>query len=300
MIIVGTSSEWETEGNDRASMDLPGDQVQLIEAVCAANPRTCVVVNAGSAVDMTWSKLPAAVLYGWLGGQEMAAALIDVLFGDAAPGGRLPITLPERIEHTPAYGTFPGESNDTLYAERNLIGYRWYDTRHIAPRYEFGYGLSYTTFDWSTPQVVFGDGLRCVVELEVTNTGDRAGSDVVQVYLSGPQSAFLRAANQLVGATKVHLDPGESQSVSVQLVPRSFAIWDPANKDHITAIESLGGSTSGVGVSGGSSDAAEPGWYVEPGDYAINVARSIGQVHASLPLAVETLVGPLQGEDSLP
>ena len=300
IVIVGTSSEWETEGNDRASMDLPGDQVELIRAVSAANPRTCVVVNAGSPVDLSWTDAPAATLFGWLGGQEMASALVDVLFGDAEPGGRLPVTMPLRIEHTPSFGTFPGESNNSLYAEGTLVGYRWYDTRKLAVQYPFGYGKSYTTFQWSEPSVVSTGPAACTVELTVTNTGERAGSDVVQVYVSPPASRFTRAANQLAGVAKVHLQPGESHSVAIDLVPRSFAIWDPANQDHIEAHKRLAGSGSGVGMSGGSSDATQPGWYVEAGDYTINVAKSIDDIASSSVFSIDQPLGPLGPQESLP
>lgn len=300
IVVVGTSSEWETEGNDRASMDLPGDQVELIRAVCAANPTTCVVVNAGSSVDLSWTDLPAATLFGWLGGQEMAYALIDVLFGEADPGGRLPVTMPITIEHTPAYGTFPGESNDTRYAEGNLVGYRWYDTRRLAVRYPFGHGLSYTEFEWSAPTVTATGPAACVVELTVTNTGGRAGSDVVQVYVSPPPSPFTRPRNELAGVAKVRLAAGESTVVSIELKPRSFAHWDPANTDHLTAVERLGGSGSGVGVSGGTGDAAQAGWYVPAGDYTLSIARSVADVAATDTFTIADPLGPLTGEASMP
>ncbi len=300
VVIVGTSSEWETEGNDRASIDLPGDQVELIKAVSAANPRTCVVVNAGSPVDLSWSDAPAATLYGWLGGQEMAYALIDVLFGHAEPGGRLPVTMPIAIEHTPSFGNFPGESNNTLYAEGTLVGHRWYDTRKLPVRYPFGHGLSYTTFAWSEPTITGTGPASCRVALTVTNTGARAGSDVVQIYVSPPPSPFTRPRNHLAGVAKVHLDAGESSHVVIDLCPRSFARWDPANRDHITATERLGGSGSGVGVSGGTGDATAPGWYVPAGDYGVNIAHSIADISASRTFTVAETLGPLAAEQSMP
>jgi len=300
IVIVGTSSEWETEGNDRASMDLPGDQVELIQAVSAANPKTCVVVNAGSPVDLSWTDLPAATLFGWLGGQEMASALIDVLFGDAEPGGRLPMTMPLMIEHTPSYGTFPGESNNSLYAEGTLVGYRWYDTRKLAVQYPFGYGQSYTSFGWTEPVVTRTGSVSCDVELTLTNTGDRAGSDVVQLYVSPPASSFTRPAQQLAGVAKVHLEAGESQTVTIELNPRSLALWDPANQDHIEAHKRLAGSGAGVGLSGGSSHAVEAGWYVEAGDYTLNIAHSVGDVAFAETFTVSEPLGPLQNEATLP
>jgi len=223
-----------------------------------------------------------------------------VLFGDAEPGGRLPVTMPLTIEHTPAFGTFPGESNNTLYAEGTLVGHRWYDTRKLAVRYPFGHGLSYTSFDWSEPVVTPTGPASCRVDVTVTNTGARAGSDVVQLYISPPASIFTRARNQLAGVAKAHLAPGESQTVVIELGPRSFAHWDPANQDHVEAHKRLAGSGSGVGLSGGSSDTTEPGWYVEAGDYTLNVAKSIADVAFSKPFTVNEPLGPLTGDGALP
>jgi len=300
IVVVGTSSEWETEGSDRASMALPGDQVELIEAVCAANPRTCVVVNAGSAVDMSWSDLPAAVLFGWLGGQEMAPALADVLFGAAAPGGRLPITLPQSIEHTPAYGSYPGESNDSRYTEGLLTGYRWYDTRNLPVAYPFGHGLGYTSFEWSTPTVNSTGDAAGHVAVTVTNTSDRAGSEVVQLYVSPADSAFLRPRNQLAGVAKAHLEPGESATLHIELKPRTFAYWNPANQDHIEAHKRLAGSREGVPISGGTGDTAEPGWYIDAGDYTLNLAHSIADIEFAETFTIKTRIGPLDSTLAMP
>lgn len=300
VVIVGTSSEWETEGSDRESLDLPGDQRELIEAVCAANPKTCVVVNAGSAVDLSWADKPAAVLFGWLGGQEMASALADVLFGAAEPGGRLPVTMPLRIEHTPAFGSFPGESNTSTYTEGVLVGHRWYDTRELAVQYPFGYGLCYTSFEWSEPDLVLTGDIPEAVELTVTNTGGRAGSDVVQVYVSAPDSAFTRPARQLAGVAKVHLGPGESTTATVELRPRSFAYWDPANQDHVEAHKRLAGSGAGVPLGGGSSDATVAGWYIDAGAHVVRVCRSVDDEVAALPFECSERIGPLTAEQSLP
>ena len=128
VVLVGTSDEWESEGHDRSSMDLPGDQDEVVRRVAAANPRTVVLVNAGAPVTMPWADDVAAVVQVWLGGQEMASAVDDVLFGDAEPAGRLPTTIPLRLEHNPTHGTFPGENDHHRYGEGLFVGYRWYDT----------------------------------------------------------------------------------------------------------------------------------------------------------------------------
>ena len=151
IVVVGNSPEWESEGRDRESMDLPGDQDELIRRVAAANPNTVVVVNTGAPVTMDWVDDVRAVVQAWFGGQEMANALVDIVTGDAEPGGRLPVTIPLRLEHSPAFGSFPGENGDHRYGEGVLVGYRWYDTRHLPVRFPFGHGLSYTTFSIGAP-----------------------------------------------------------------------------------------------------------------------------------------------------
>ncbi|MFT5268394.1 MAG: hypothetical protein ACI88C_001827 [Acidimicrobiales bacterium] len=187
-----------------------------------------------------------------------------------------------------------------MYTEGTLVGYRWYDTRKLAVQYPFGYGQSYTTFEWSEPSITSTGPASCRVGLTVTNTGDRAGSDVVQLYVSPPPSKFTRPKNQLAGVAKVHLGAGESQQVTIDLSPRSFALWDPANQDHVEAHKRLAGSGAGVGLSGGSSDATEAGWYVEAGDYELNLARSVADVVACETFTMRDPLGPLTNEQSLP
>jgi len=297
IVVVGTSSEWETEGSDRDSIDLPGEQVALIRAVCAANPQTCVVVNAGAPVDMSWSKEPAAVLLSWLGGQEMAPALADVLFGDAEPGGRLPVTLPLAIEHTPAFGNFPGESNETRYGEGLLIGYRWYDSRKLPVAYPFGHGHSYTTFEWTKPTVHQSGPAAGSIGLTVTNTGDRSGSDVVQLYLAPDNPVLMRPSQQLIGSAKVHLGAGESRQVTVALNERSFAYWNPSNLDHIALRERMGRAADSIPAGGSDIDATDAGWYIDPGDYSLVIARSVADPAFVETWTIEAQIGPLTGSE---
>ena len=234
VVVVGTSDEWESEGHDRTSMHLPGDQDELVRRVCAANPRTVVVVCAGAPVAMPWADDAAAVLLPWLGGQEASYALDDVLHGRAEPGGRLPVTLPLRLEHAPAHPTWPGANDETDYAEGLLVGYRWYTTRHLPVRFPFGHGGSYTSFAWGPARLSAGEvgpGERVTVTLEVTNTGDRRGSDVVQVYVDNGPSRLPRPRRELRGHAKVALAPGETRLVEVELAERSFATWDPGAPD---------------------------------------------------------------------
>ena len=219
IVVVGTSNEWESEGFDRESLALPVDQDDLVRRVAAANPRTVVVVNTGAPVAMPWADDVGAVLQIWFGGQEMAAALAEVLTGDEEPGGRLPVSLPRRLEDTPAYPTFPGERSEQRYGEGLLVGYRWYETRDIGVTFPFGHGLSYTTFRLGEPHlssstVTAGDDL--VVTVPVTNTGDRAGSEVVQCYVAPPPGELFRPTKELKAFGKIRLDPGETGPVSLR------------------------------------------------------------------------------------
>ena len=156
IVVVGTNDDWESEGHDRTSLDLPGDQDELVTRVLAANPRTVVVLNSGAPVALDWADHVPALLQMWFGGQEMANAMVDVLSGLAEPGGRLPTTFPRRLEDNPSYGNFPGENGEVRYDEGLLVGYRWYDTRAVPTRFPFGHGLSYTSFDYGEPSAPVG------------------------------------------------------------------------------------------------------------------------------------------------
>ena len=259
VVVVGTNDDWESEGHDRSTLDLPGRQVELIRAVAAVNPRTIVLVNTGAPVDMNWVDDVPAVMQVWFGGQEMSGAVVDVLLGDSEPGGRLPTTIPLRIEHTPAFGNFPGEHGQVRYGEGLFIGHRWYDSRHLPVRYPFGHGLSYTTFaidHVSVDAEHIGTDDTVTVRASVTNTGSRPGSHVVQVYVAPQQSSVVRPVQELKGFAKVELAPGESRTVRIELSPRAFAYWRP------------------------------DGWYVEPGRYDIRVASSSVRPDATVSISI--------------
>lgn len=233
ILIVGTHADWESEGHDRADLALPGNQSELIERVCDANPRTVVVLNAGSPVDTGWLDRVPAALQVWFPGQEFGDALCDVLFGDANPSGKLPLSIPCRLEDTPAFDHYPGSDQELPYAEGVFVGYRWYDTRGIAPRLPFGHGLSYTTFRYGDllvePVQVVGDVVRAA--LDVTNDGDRLGAEVVQLYVRDLDASVPRPRQELVGFAKIRLEPGESRRVEFELSERSFAFWDVGRHD---------------------------------------------------------------------
>ena len=287
IVVVGTNDDWETEGHDRASMDLPGAQDELVRRVCAANPRTVVVVNTGSPVTMDWADDAAAVLQAWFGGQEMANALAAVLTGDADPGGRLPTTFPLRYEHNPAFGNFPGENSQVRYGEGLLVGYRWYDARHLPVRFPFGHGLSYTSFAIGPPSAppTFTPGTPLVVEVPVRNTGDRRGSEVVQCYVEPVDPTARRPPRELKAFAKVALDPGESTTVRLVLDDRSFAYWDPGDPYWTSTVEAR---ATGIVPVGGDDELhrAEAGWYVDPGEYRIRVGRSSADLPHTLTVEV--------------
>jgi beta-glucosidase len=248
VVIVGTNDDWETEGHDRTSMDLPGGQDELVRAVCAANRRTAVVVNAGAPVTLPWADEAPALLDVWFGGQEMAEALADVLTGRADPSGRLPVTFPERVEHAPAHGNFPGDGGVVRYGEGVLVGYRWYEARHLPVRFPFGHGLSYTTFSFGEPEVIDGDPM--LVRVRVSNTGARSGGEVVQLYVEPVDPEVVRPPKELKAFAKVWLDPGESTTAELTLDSRAFACWHPLDDE----------------------------WQVAPGRYELHVGRSSADV----------------------
>jgi beta-glucosidase len=222
VVVVGLDAEWETEGRDRETWALPGRQAELVERVAAANPRTVVVVNAGSPVAMEWAdRVPALMLAGYAG-EALGEALADVLCGDADPGGRLPTTLPLHYADHPAFHNYPGESGRVLYGEGVFIGYRHYDTAGVAPRFAFGHGLSYARCELTALRV---NGLD--VEVDVANASERAGSEVVQLYLHAPPSKLRKPEQVLVAFEKVALAPGERRTLRFTLGGRALESYDP-------------------------------------------------------------------------
>lgn len=252
LFFAGLTDVEESEGYDRSHMELPPQQIAAIKAVCAANPRTVVVLSNGSAVRLNgWDDQPAAILEAWLGGQAAGGAIVDVLTGKVNPAGRLCETLPLRLEDNPSFGNFPGEDLVVRYGEGVLVGYRGYDHKRMDVSYPFGFGLSYTTFEYTNLEVtqsgsVATDDLTVQVTASVTNTGDRAGAEVVQLYVGDPEASVLRPVRELKGYAKVFLAPGESTEVTLDLDQRAFAFWSTQVSD----------------------------WVVEAGDFVISVGRN--------------------------
>src|SRR5207248_2825984 len=222
-------SNFTSEGGDLASIDLPGTQNQLISAVLAAQPRTVVVLQTGSAVAMPWVDRAGGILEAWFNGQEDGNALADVLFGDANPSGKLPVSFPRSLADVPAHtpAQWPGANNRVEYSEGLKVGYRWYDATGIAPLFPFGHGLSYTSFGFTALNVGRQDANGSVkVTAQITNTGKRRGADVVQLYLGNPAAG--EPPKQLKGFARVDLMPGQGQQVTFTLGRRDLSFWNTA------------------------------------------------------------------------
>jgi beta-glucosidase len=245
VVVVGTNGDWETEGRDRRTMDLPGRQVELIDAVAAVNGRAIVVVNAGSPVTMDWVARVPAVLQSWFLGQETGNAVADVLTGDVDASGRLPTTIPRAITDTPSFTNYPGEAGHVLYGEGVFMGYRWYDARATEPAFAFGHGLSYTTFDVGQLDVAV-HGTTVDVGVPVTNVGGRDGTAVVQLYVHDVEASVARPPKELRAFAKVRVAAGATEVVHLHLGDDAFAFWD----------------------------AAEHRWQVEPGEVELLVGMS--------------------------
>ena len=225
ILLVGTNDDWETEGNDREALSLPGEQDALIEQIVAQNPNTVVVNNSGSPVAMPWLERVPAMIQTWFAGQEFGNALTDLITGAANPSGKLPITFPSRMVDTPAYTSYPGEFGKVYYGEGLFVGYRWYDRREIEPLLPFGFGLSYTEFEFSELELS-ESGDVVMLGCRVTNTGRRAGKETVQVYVEPVTPRVARPIRELKAFEKVSLDPGESTTVAIELHSDAFAHWD--------------------------------------------------------------------------
>ena len=225
VLFLGLPPSYESEGWDRDNIELPAVQVRLVTAVAAANPNTVVVLTNGSAVTVSdWQDKVPALLEAWLLGQAGGGAIADLLFGRAAPSGRLAETIPLRLEDNPSFGNFPGDLLEVRYGEGLLVGYRHYDTRAMPVSYPFGHGLSYTSFEYSNLRTSVDDE-GVLVNVDVTNTGDRAGADVVQVYRHEPHSAVFHPDKALVAFEKVHVEPGETRTVELRVGRRELAFY---------------------------------------------------------------------------
>lgn len=231
VVFAGLPDLYETEGLDRKSMDMPANQVALIEAVAAVNPNTVVVLHNGSAVAMPWLDRAAAVLELYLAGDGIGEATVALLWGESNPCGKLPETFPVRLQDNPSYLNFPGEGDTVVYREGIFVGYRYYDKKELDVTFPFGHGLSYTSFaygDLRLDRDSIREGECLTASVTVKNTGSRFGKEVVQLYVRNPGAGKIRPVRELREFAKVALQPGESTVVTFELPPRAFTYYDEA------------------------------------------------------------------------
>ena len=225
ILIVGTNSDWETEGNDRADFNLPANQNKLIEAILEANQNTVVVINTGSPIHMPWEKKAKAIIQTWFAGQEFGNALVDILSGEVNPSGKLPTTFPVKIEDTPAYKNYPGKDLQMNYDEKLLVGHRWYEANSIKPLFCFGHGLSFTSFNYQNLEVTTGSDFVVTCKFEIQNTGDISGLEIAQCYVGFASLLPGEPYKTLQGFIKEEIGANELKKVEIKLGPRNFSYW---------------------------------------------------------------------------
>ena len=264
VVFAGLPDSYESEGYDRTHLRMPMGQEMLIEAVAAANPNTVVVLHNGSAIEMPWLGKVKGVLEAYLGGQAVGRAEIRILYGMANPSGRLAESFPLRLEDTPCYLDFGGEDDEIRYSEGVFVGYRYYTSRNMPVLFPFGYGLSYTDFAYSD-LCVSAEAIResepLTVSVDVTNTGNRAGAEVVQLYVGAKgrkPNGIIRPVRELRGFDKIYLEPGETRTVTFTLDSRAFAVWNTTLHD----------------------------WYVDTREYTVEICANAFDVLLSAPVTV--------------
>lgn len=256
LLVCGLNHDYDTESFDRLNMDIPYGQVELIQEVVKANPRTIVVMIAGSPLNMAAVDICSpAIAWAWFNGMEGGNALVDVLSGKVNPSGKMPFTTPVSLDQSPAHalGNFPGRDLKVNYEEDILVGYRWFDTKGLPVVYPFGYGLSYTTFDYSnlnTDKETYDQADTIQATFTLTNTGDREGAEVAQLYVSDPVCSVMRPVKELKGFKKVFLKPGESRRITLDIPVSSLAFYSEAQSQFVVEpgefILQLGASASDI------------------------------------------------------
>ena len=264
IIFAGSNRDFETEASDRKNLNLPFGQVELIEKVLEVNPNTIVVMIGGAPFDIgSIKEKSSALVWSWFNGSEGGNALADVLLGNVNPSGKLPWTMPKSINDSPAHATnsFPGDKV-VFYDEGLLVGYRWFDTKNIEPLYPFGYGLSYTQFEITKTQVdkkEYSKDDVISISVDVENTGNMDGKEVVQLYVSKKDSKVDRAAQELKGFEKVFLDKGQSTNVTLQIPVKELAFYNVEKSD----------------------------WEVESGTYNFKIGNSSRDIKAEVEINVK-------------
>ena len=256
LLVCGLNHDYDTESFDRLNMDIPYGQVELIQEVVKANPRTIVVMIAGSPLNMAAVDICSpAIVWAWFNGMEGGNALVDVLSGKVNPSGKMPFTTPVSLDQSPAHalGNFPGRDLKVNYEEDILVGYRWFDTKGLPVVYPFGYGLSYTTFNYSnlnSDKETYDQADTIQATFTLTNTGDREGAEVAQLYVSDPVCSVMRPVKELKGFKKVFLKPGESRRITLDIPVSSLAFYSEAQSQFVVEpgefILQLGASASDI------------------------------------------------------
>ncbi|MFB3162382.1 glycoside hydrolase family 3 C-terminal domain-containing protein [Neobacillus sp. 179-J 1A1 HS] len=265
VLFVGLPDRYESEGYDREHLRMPANHRQLVEAAAEVNRNIVVVLSNGSPIEMPWLANVKGVLEAYLGGQALGGAIADLLFGDANPSGKLAETFPKQISDNPSFLNFPGEGDKVEYKEGIFVGYRYYDTKKVEPMFPFGFGLSYTNFEYSNlsiSQKEIQDTDTVTVSVNVKNTGDRAGKEIVQLYVKDVGSTVNRPEKELKGFEKVDLQPGEEKKVTFTLNKRAFAYYNVDLKD----------------------------WHVETGEFEILVGKSSQEITVKDSIMVQSTV----------
>ncbi|MFE9078025.1 glycoside hydrolase family 3 C-terminal domain-containing protein [Bacillus mobilis] len=267
VLFVGLPDRYESEGFDRKHLQMPKNHVQLIEAIAEVQNNIVIVLSNGAPIEMPWIGKVKGILEGYLGGQALGGAIADILFGDANPSGKLAETFPKVLSDNPSYLNFPGEGDKVEYKEGVFVGYRYYDKKKIEPLFPFGFGLSYTNFEYSNLSIdkkEIKDTDTVSVRVNVKNTGSIAGKEIVQLYIKDVESSMIRPEKELKGFEKVELQPGEEKTVSFTLNKRSFAYYNVEWKD----------------------------WHVETGEFEILVGKSSKEIvlHDSIFVQSTTII----------
>ena len=265
VIFAGLPDSFESEGYDRSHMRMTDCQNELIAKVAAVQPNTIVVLHNGSPVEMPWVDQVKGIVEAYLGGQAVGGAVCDILFGKVNPSAKLPESFPKKLEDNPSYLSYIGEGDMVEYREGIFVGYRYYDKKKMDVLFPFGYGLSYTTFAYSNLRLdkkEMKDTDTVTVSVDVTNTGDRTGKEIVQLYVADKESTVIRPEKELRDFAKVELAPGETKTVSFTLGKRAFAYYNTTIHD----------------------------WHVETGDFDILIGKSSRDIVLSESVKVESTV----------
>ena len=249
VLVVGTNSDWETEGNDRKGLGLPSDQDVLIRKVLAANKNSVLVLNTGSPVSMPWIKSCPAILQTWFPGQEFGNALAEILFGKESPSGKLPTTYPKKLSDTPAYSCYPGKNLQMDYKEKLLVGYKWYDKKKIEPLFPFGHGLSYSKFELKKVSLLKKKH-EIKIKVKLKNIGNFSTFETVQCYLERKAVKADTPKKKLVDFKKLKVTKDKSKKLTLKVSKRDLSEWDVKKSK----------------------------WEIAKGDYVIHVGTSVRDI----------------------